>query len=198
MRRAESGRLLISLGTMIREQRRAAGHSQEHLAELAGLHRNSLNAIERGSQDAEAVSLTNTIQVLGILAFKLDYETGSVRCTAVGPPGHPVDPAIYARALGRGLRQLRMAAAVSRERLATACGIHRNTIERIENARCRVTLPTLIALYRHFGVTEFRRSPAAVAPAALEFSICGNTLRFTEHDRPAAPASAGAVRLLRI
>ena len=43
--------LLKSLGTVIRERRKALGYSQESFADEIGLHRTYMGAIERGDQN---------------------------------------------------------------------------------------------------------------------------------------------------
>ena len=49
-----------SLGTKIREFRKARGISQEALADLAGVHRTYLGGIERGERN---VSLDNIVRI---------------------------------------------------------------------------------------------------------------------------------------
>lgn len=51
---------LLTFGNALRETRQARGVSQERLAELAGVHRTYIGAIERGEQN---VALRNIVRI---------------------------------------------------------------------------------------------------------------------------------------
>ncbi|MFM0630508.1 helix-turn-helix domain-containing protein [Paraburkholderia xenovorans] len=59
------------LGLVLRQLRQARGWSQEELAERAGLHRNFVGLVERGSTQVAIDSLFSLADALGITASDL-------------------------------------------------------------------------------------------------------------------------------
>lgn len=57
----------VLLGRRIREFRQQAGRSQEALADLAGLHRTYIGAVERGERN---VSLDNIVKIAAALRVR--------------------------------------------------------------------------------------------------------------------------------
>ncbi len=58
--------MLKEIGRLIRESRCARDYSQEHLAELADLHRNTVGKIERGEVDLTVATLFRLYAVLSV------------------------------------------------------------------------------------------------------------------------------------
>ena len=66
---------LVSLGATIRSARKAKGHSQEALAELADIDRSYMGGIERGEHNLAIMNLIKIANALGINASYLLVKT---------------------------------------------------------------------------------------------------------------------------
>jgi transcriptional regulator with XRE-family HTH domain len=64
-----------AFGSVLRESRRAAGFSQEQLAEAAGLDRSFISLVERGIQSPNIVVLLRIAEILGVAASELIAQT---------------------------------------------------------------------------------------------------------------------------
>ncbi len=138
--------------------RRSQGLSQSDLAELTGLHRNTVANIESGSGDSSvlAVSLIQVrLRASGVLVEK----TGFIPCPP--PPGtdfpYPrllVHPSAMARIMGESVRRRRLERALSLQALAEATGVHRNTIWNFEQGLVAPSASTTYLIYRGLGVTR--------------------------------------------
>jgi len=60
----EEARLLKRLGKTIHAKRVDLGYSQEHLAELAGCHRNFIGMVERGERNITVLKLRDIAAAL--------------------------------------------------------------------------------------------------------------------------------------
>jgi transcriptional regulator with XRE-family HTH domain len=63
--------ILNIIGSNIKHYRTALGLSQEKLAELAGLHRTYIGAVERGERNISANNISKIAEVLGVEPFRL-------------------------------------------------------------------------------------------------------------------------------
>lgn len=63
--------ILNIIGSNIKFYRTNLGLSQEKLAELAGLHRTYIGAVERGERNISAKNIAKIAEVLGIEPYKL-------------------------------------------------------------------------------------------------------------------------------
>lgn len=63
--------LAVRLGAAIRALRIGAGHSQEALADLAGIHRTYIGAVERGERNITVVSAERVASALGVRLSEL-------------------------------------------------------------------------------------------------------------------------------
>ena len=61
---AKANRLLEAFGNRVRELRLSLGVSQEKLAELAGLHRTYIGAVERGEKNISLINLARLASAL--------------------------------------------------------------------------------------------------------------------------------------
>ena len=66
MERDQRNDILADLGARVRQHRRAHGWSQEQFANLAGVHRTYIGAIERGQQNVTVVTLVAIAEALSI------------------------------------------------------------------------------------------------------------------------------------
>lgn len=63
--------ILKTIGANIKHYRASIGLSQEKLAELAGLHRTYVGAVERGERNISAKNIAKIAAALGIEAYQL-------------------------------------------------------------------------------------------------------------------------------
>ena len=59
-------RILSTIGKNIRHYRTALGLSQEKVAEISGLHRTYIGAVERGERNISAKNIERISKVLGV------------------------------------------------------------------------------------------------------------------------------------
>ena len=71
MARSDSKRLRTVLARSIRLRRAALGHSQEVLAELSGLHRTYVGAVERAERNVSIDNIEKIADALKISATEL-------------------------------------------------------------------------------------------------------------------------------
>ena len=64
-------KLLLSLGEIIREKRKALGYSQEGFADLVGLHRTYIGSVERGEKNISFINLHKIAEKLNISLSEL-------------------------------------------------------------------------------------------------------------------------------
>jgi transcriptional regulator with XRE-family HTH domain len=64
-------KLLLSLGEIIREKRKALGYSQEGFADLVGLHRTYIGSVERGEKNISFINLRKIAEKLNISLSEL-------------------------------------------------------------------------------------------------------------------------------
>lgn len=57
---------ILTLGTIIRERRKALSITQPHLAELANVSKNTLYKLERGQSNPSWEVVNNILDVLGL------------------------------------------------------------------------------------------------------------------------------------
>jgi transcriptional regulator with XRE-family HTH domain len=63
--------ILNVIGSNVRHYRTILGLSQEKLAELAGLHRTYVGAVERGERNISAKNIAKIAEVLGVEPYRL-------------------------------------------------------------------------------------------------------------------------------
>jgi len=145
---------IMSLAKVIATERKSQGISQEYLAELCDVHRNSIAMIELGKSDPTIVTFTNICLAFGISRLIIDHINCLLYMATDGIKSSPLDHSTVNNNIGFFIDSLRQRYDLSRERLSMHTGIHRNTIDRIENAKVTARVSTIIELYRYFRVTE--------------------------------------------
>jgi len=151
---------LISFGRMVAEHRRHKEYSQEYLAELCDLHRNTIARIERGMDNAAFTTISNICLCLGFESARLDHSRGIIETISADGYLEPIPENIVKEKLAGIIDTLRHNHSISREKLANHTGLHRNTIARIENGSCEALICNVLRLYSYFGVTLIEGSPA--------------------------------------
>ncbi len=165
-----------SLSKAIAVERRCQGMSQERLAELCDLHRNSITLIERGLSDFTIVTFSRLCLALGISRCGLDHTRERAFIINNGPKGPPLSDRMVTETIAYFIDYLRLRYDISRERLALLAGVHRNTIARIEDATIAARVGTLVRLYRHFGVAEANMTSPEYN-GSVDRTVYGVTLR---------------------
>lgn len=165
-----------SLSNAIAAERQYQNISQERLAELCDLHRNSITLIERGVSDFSVVTLSKLCLALGISRCGLDHVRERVHIKNNGPKGPPLPDHMINETIAYFVDSLRKKYDISRERLGLHTGVHRNTIARIENAAVSVRIGTLVRLYRRFGIAEAYIA-SAHSDNCTDCTVYGVTLR---------------------
>ena len=156
-------------GVLVNRLRIEKGFSQEYLAELIDLHRNSIVAIERGEFDISNLTITNISLVLGVEGYLFDFKNGLFYCTGFGDSVKALQLDEYSlinRDLGLIMEFLRMKHGISRETLSDQIGIHRNTIARLESGVNNFRASTLFRLCEYYGISEIGRlMPGKIVPS---------------------------------
>lgn len=155
--RAGIERVLRVSGGELAILRRSQGLSQADLAELTGLHRNTITNIERGVKDAS---------VLAMSLVQLHLRAGGVFVEREGfyPSPHPAGSAAYpypelliappamVSAMGDRVRRRRLDLGLSLHALASACGVHVNTIWNFERGLVAPSVSTTYLVYSNLQV----------------------------------------------
>ncbi len=165
----EYNSMFRQFGLLVNHLRVEKGFSQEYLAELIDLHRNSIVAIERGEFDISNFTITNLSLVLGVEGYLIDFKKKKFCCTGISnsvPALQREDYTLVNQNLGLLLEFLRMQHGISRESLSDQIGIHRNTIARLENGTKNFRASTLFRLCEYFEISEMvRLVPGKIIPA---------------------------------
>jgi transcriptional regulator with XRE-family HTH domain len=150
-------RILSVSGGELGALRRAQGLSRDDLAELTGLHRNTIANVERGGSDSSilAMSLMQVhLRASGVVVGR----EGFILCHPQAPgreypyPDLLVRPSTMMRVMGEMVRQRRVDRGMSIADFAVAAGVHRNTVWNIERGLVVPTSSTIYLIYRGLGV----------------------------------------------
>lgn len=149
-------RILFVSGGELAALRRHRGLSQADLAELTGLHKNTIANIEKGTADASVLAMS--LMQIHLRASGVFVERDCfVPCPDEGPeypyPNLVVPPAIMARVMGSSIRLRRLERKTSLASLAEATGLHCNTIWNFEHGLVASSVSTTYLLFRALGVT---------------------------------------------
>lgn len=156
-RQPDIDRLLRFTGGELAALRRCQGLSQGDLAELTGLHRNTIANIERGERDSSilAVSLMQiqlrasgaTVEADGFLPCRSEADPG-----AFPFPNLVVGASVMASVMGDKVRQKRLELGMSLKCLAETTGVHLNSLWNFERGLVAPSTSTTFLIYSRLGV----------------------------------------------
>jgi transcriptional regulator with XRE-family HTH domain len=158
--------VLKTVGGEIAALRRSQGMSQADLAELSGLHYNSLGRIERGECDPSIVLLSYLYFQLDSASVAIDrygvvpvHEDG---CDIAGLPEIAgMRPPEMIRRLGAAIRIRRKAMDQTLQDTAGLSGVHLNSLWNLENGLVCPTLLTYYHILRALDVSRVTQAKGA-------------------------------------
>jgi transcriptional regulator with XRE-family HTH domain len=150
--------ILTAVGGAIQDRRRSHGMSQEDLAELSGLHRNTLGRIERGECDTSIVALSYLYFLLGSAGVMVDrggvFPFSAEGVSYAAAPGvTDMHPATMIRLLAVAIRGRRGEMRLSLQRLADLSNVHLNSLWSFERGLVVPTITTYHGLLRALEVS---------------------------------------------
>jgi transcriptional regulator with XRE-family HTH domain len=166
-RSTEAAKALRISGERIASLRRSAGLSQAELAELAGLHYNTVSSIEKGRCDPSVVAFS-LIQVrLGSPGIELSREDFA----AIEPDGRGLPrpfeepelaPPYIVAFMGGQVRRRRLELGISQGELAASAGVHLNTVWNFERGLVAPSTTTVWSIYRSLGIRRVTRDSEGI------------------------------------
>jgi transcriptional regulator with XRE-family HTH domain len=164
---ASNESLLRTMGEDFRRARKERGFSREILAELAGVHVNTVAAAERGEKDLNSLTETKLFAVLGCDGIAVEPDGFRIRLSAA-PAAYPrgdilavPDPRVV-RFMADAVRSRRQGLGLSLGELADLAGLHRNSVWNFERGLVSPGGLTLYKIYRTLGIGFVSASPAGV------------------------------------
>ena len=146
----EARAFLKGCGAEFRRARLARGLSRERLAELAGVHPNTVGVAERGDRDVSGINETRILLALGCERLAIEPR-GILLSLGASPSGAAFeslkalpDPVI-ARHIGTAIRRRRAVLGLSLDEASAAASLHRNTLWNIERG---FVIAGSLSLYR--------------------------------------------------
>jgi transcriptional regulator with XRE-family HTH domain len=157
VRRSGAAEMLRGSGAALAAIRVSIGLSQPELAELTGLHVNTVSNIERGIGDASSLALS---------LIQVHLRCGGVTIAPEGflpipprdeSPAYPFPnlltyPAAMVGIMGERVRERRLSLGLSQAELAAATGLHVNTVWGFERGIVIPSSSSLWLLYRGLGI----------------------------------------------
>lgn len=138
MIKSDQSTFLAAFASEVRNARRDQGMSREELAEIAGVHVNTIGMLERGQRDLNSVHQTYILSALGFPGIGLDAEGLHLLPVSAGDQADVarlinVPAAAVVWGMGKDIRALRMACGLSLAEVADKAQVHRNTIWNCEH-----------------------------------------------------------------
>jgi len=153
----EAERILFVSGGELETLRRSQGLSRPDLAELTGLHKNTIANVERGIGDCSILAMS-LIQI-HLRASGVDVgKEGFLLCPPPsGDSSYPypdlvIPPSAMISEMGRHVRLLRIERGMSISKLAEVACVHRNTVWNFERGLAAPSATTVYSVYRRLGV----------------------------------------------
>jgi len=145
-------------GAYITSIRRSAGLSRDDLADLAGLHANTIANIERGSCDPSVLAISQIYVRLGCSGVHIEGDGFYPEPPSPGVEGPrylglDVPSAQMALVMGARVRERRESIGCSLDELSGESGVHANTIWNFEHGLVAPSLSTTYKIYKALGVS---------------------------------------------
>jgi len=160
--------LLRNSGAAIAERRHELGLSQEDLAQMAGLHRNTVGKIERGEVSANLTGLNHIYLCLRASNVLIDRDAIILGDPMSDPESEAlcgISPASMLDMIACALRGRRHHLGTTLQQTARRAGLHHNTVWLLEHGRLDPSLETIVQLFHALDIRD-----VSVAGGVLSFS----------------------------
>lgn len=147
---------LLSFAEELRSARKGLCLSRDELAEMAGLHPNTIAVAERGNRDLNTITQTRIFAALGCREIGLN--DGCLYLLTGNEPSpredllHLNDPFII-RCIGDTIRQKRAELGLTLEEMSVMTGMHVNSLWNCEHGLVIPQGNTLVRIYQSLGIT---------------------------------------------
>jgi len=148
---------LMACGMEFQRARLARGLSRERLAELSGVHVNTIGSLERGEHDINSTTKCWILAALGCKSIVM--EDGFDSIVLNDEPGtfpridiQDMPDSCIIRIIGQVLRERREQVGLTLHQVARLAGIHHNTLWNIERGLVSTTGINLHKIYRALDV----------------------------------------------
>lgn len=161
MEYGDAHRYLRACGGEFRQARKERGLTREELAELAGVHVNSIGIAERGDHDQNVMVRTKLYAALGCCHVEINRECFRIVLNS-GSDAFPdteilsMPCAAIAFHIGQAIRIERECKGVTLQELSRAGGIHLNTLWNIERGLVSATTLVLYRIFRALDVMTLK------------------------------------------
>lgn len=149
---------LESFAATVKSSRNFHHYTISDLADLAGIHRNSLSAIENCTHDVSSLTSARLCLALNIQHIELSRDSTIELYPAILasrkqiPPRMPRDAYIVEK-IGNAICARRQICGLTQQELAHAAGVHKNTVWSIEHGLSIPSNYNLFSIYFSLGVT---------------------------------------------
>jgi transcriptional regulator with XRE-family HTH domain len=165
---SELKEIIRASGASIASIRKAEGYSQAQLADLAGVHQNTIANIERGVVDPSVLALNFIYLKLRCQGIEISDEGFSPILSPSGSRELPfpklalTSPGAMILAMGRSVSAWRQARDMSLKDLAGEAGVHVNTLWNFENGLVVPSTSTIYSVYRALDVSRVMGSEGGI------------------------------------
>lgn len=149
---------LEAFGSRIAVIRKLHGLSRLEMADIAGLHVNTVVNLERGFVDGSILAVSLLILNLGcegVAVTGSGFEPIVPAANRIGNvfPGLTTNKALMAAEIGEVVRRRRLDLGATLEQIASRAGIHRNTLSNVEKGLVAPSIATTYRIYRSLDVS---------------------------------------------
>ncbi len=156
---------LKAVGADMKRARLERGLSREELADLAGVHPNTIGGVERGDHDVNSGTKCWILAALGARSVIMETDADFVELEDDESQYPRADVQAMAdseivRIIGNAIRNRREGIGMSLDELARRSGVHRNTLWNIERGLVSCSGSSLHCIYIALGVRKATPLPA--------------------------------------